>query len=177
MKTFSEIKSLISEYFPESILGEDLNASPKALLINSKFIHAVCEILHVSEHTYFDMLSCLTGIDNGPERGSMEMVYNLYSIPFDHHLMLKVKLERLSPEIDSVVDIWKTADWHEREAFDLLGITFKNHPDLRRILMPKDWVGHPLRKDYQEPDKYHGMTVVYDRNEESEKWKDESGKQ
>lgn len=168
MKTFSELKSLLDSTIPGAVIGEDILATPQAFYIAKDQIHQVCEFLHVSEHTYFDMLSCLTGIDNGPERGSMEMVYNLYSIPFDHHLMLKVKLDRLSPEIDSVVDIWKTADWHEREAFDLLGITFKNHPDLRRILMPKDWVGHPLRKDYQQPDKYHGMTVVYDRNHPSE---------
>lgn len=170
MKLFNEIKSLIISTVPDAVVGEDITASPQALWIAENEIHAVCEWLHVSEHAYFDMLSCLTAIDNGPESGTMEVIYNLYSIPFDHHLMLKVKINRTEAIIDSVVDIWKTADWQEREAFDLFGIHFRNHPDLRRILMPKDWVGHPLRKDYQDPEKYHGMTVIYDRAEISENW-------
>jgi len=171
--TFEHIKSLISEKLSDAVLGEDLNATPNALLIDKARIHEVCELLHADEKTYFDMLSCLTGIDNGLEKGSMEVVYNLYSIPFDLHLMLKVELDRENPEIDSVSDIWRTANWHERETYDLLGINFKNHPDLRRILLPTDWEGHPLRKDYSEQEKYHGMTVVYDRNEEVN-WKDEN---
>ena len=89
------------------------------------------------------------------------MLYHLYSIPHDIHLALKVELDRTKPEVDSVTEIWKTADWHEREAYDLLGIHFKNHPDLRRILLPDDWEGHPLRKDYVEQEKYHEIKVKY----------------
>jgi NADH-quinone oxidoreductase subunit C len=91
----------------------------------------------------------------------MEIAYNLYSIPFNQHLMLKVKLQREKPEIDSISHIWKTADWHEREIFDMYGIVFKNHPDLRRILMPADWVGHPLRKDYRHQEYYRNIKVDY----------------
>lgn len=174
--TFEEIKSLLLESFPEAIIDEDLKATPHALVINRKYIHQVCELIHAHERTYFDMLSCLTGIDNGAEKETMEVVYNLYSIPFDVQLMLKVELDRKNPEIDSVTDIWRTANWHEREAFDLLGIHFVNHPDLRRILLPQDWEGHPLRKDYHEQEKYHGMTVVYDRNTEVENWKEDQPK-
>lgn len=161
--TFPNLKSLIEQILPEAILGEDLTATPKALLIDAKHIHAVCVLLHENDQTYFDMLSCLTGLDNGPEAGTMEVIYNLYSIPKDIALMLKVILERENPEIASVADIWRTANWHEREAYDLFGIKFLNHPDLRRILLPRDWEGHPLRKDYKEQETYHGMTVVYDR--------------
>ena len=121
------------------------------------------------------MLSCITGIDNGPEAGTMEIAYNLYSIPFNHHLMLKVILQRDKPEIDSISSIWKTADWLEREVFDMYGIVFKNHPDLRtmfksepkdhpdlrRILMPADWTGHPLRKDYKHQEYYRNIKVEY----------------
>lgn len=156
-----EIKSLISQHHPNAIVGEDLDATPQALLIDSKSIHSVCELLHCNEKTYFDQLSCLTGLDNGEEKGTMEVIYNLYSIAYDLHLMLKVEVDREKPAIDSVVDIWKTADWHEREAYDLLGIHFNNHPDLRRILLPDDWEGHPLRKDYVEQERYHNVKVKY----------------
>lgn len=165
---FSKIKQTIEESFPSAITGEDLTASPKALIVEKESIKHVCQFLHEQEGLYFDSLSCLSGVDNGPEKGTMEVIYNVYSIPYDHHLMLKVEIERDSPSVPSVESIWKTANWHEREAFDLLGIKFNGHPDLRRILLPNDWEGHPLRKDYQEQEKYHGMTVTYDREESSE---------
>jgi NADH-quinone oxidoreductase subunit C len=107
------------------------------------------------------MLSCVTGIDNGTDAGTMEVVYNLYSIPYNHHLMIRVVLPRQKPEIESVSSIWKTADWHEREIFDMYGIHFLNHPDLRRILMPADWEGHPLRKDYKHQEYYRDIKVEY----------------
>jgi len=156
-----DIRGLVQGVFPEIILGEDVNAFPSALIVQSESIHKVCELLHSSEKTYFDQLSCLTGLDNGLEAGTIEVIYNLYSIPFDFHLMLKVELNRKNPSIDSIADIWKTANWHEREAYDLFGIHFNNHPDLRRILLPDDWVGHPLRKDYVEQEKYHEVKVKY----------------
>lgn len=164
--TFPDLRSIIEKKFPEAILGEDLQATPCALLINPQYLHPLCAFLHEHKKTYFDQLSCLTGLDNGLEAGTMEVIYNLYSIPFDLHLMLKVALDRSKPEIQTVSDIWRTADWHERETYDLLGIVFLDHPDLRRILLPKDWVGHPLRKDYKEQEEYHGIRVVYDRNDE-----------
>lgn len=158
---FEEIKEVIEREFPGAVLGEDLNATPRALLIGADQLHKVCEFLLDNENTYFDSLSCLTGIDNGEEAGTMEVAYNLYSIPFDLHLMLRVSLDRKQPVIDTVSDIWRTANWHERETFDLLGIHFNNHPDLRRILLPDDWEGFPLRKDYVEQEKYHEVKVRY----------------
>lgn len=141
--------------------------APAALWVAAEKIADVCHVLHTHESTYFDMLSCLTGIDNGPEAGTMEVVYNLYSIPFHTHLMLKASLPRSTagepgPSIPTVSHIWRTADWHEREAFDLLGIRFEGHPDLRRILLPADWQGHPLRKDYQHQAYYRGIKVAYE---------------
>ncbi|WP_420577292.1 NADH-quinone oxidoreductase subunit C [Ekhidna sp.] len=158
---FEEVKSLIEAGFPGAVLGEDEASTPKALLIHKDHVVNVCSLLHTYEKTYFDSLSCLTGLDNGEEKNTMEVIYNLYSIPFDLHLALKVELDRSKPEIDSVTKIWRTADWHEREAYDLLGIQFKGHPDLRRILLPDDWEGHPLRKDYVEQEEYHDVKVKY----------------
>lgn len=157
---FDEIKSLLQQEFPNAILGEKLNATPKTLLIDVKWIHQVCSFLHACEKTYFDTLSSLSGIDNGPDQ-SMEVLYHLYSIPYDLHMAVGVELKRENPEIETVSDIWKAADWHERETYDLFGINFLNHPDLRRILMPEDWEGYPLRKDYEPQETYHHIKVKY----------------
>ena len=162
---FEEIESLLKQKFGEAVVeGVDLNSSPKALIIPASEIVQVCKELYENEQTYFDSLSCLTGVDNGSEVNTLEVIYNLYSIPYNHHLMLKVILQRnqpeeLLPEVPTVSYIWKTAEWHEREAFDLVGISFSGHPDLRRILLPADWEGHPLRKDYENLEEYHGIKV------------------
>jgi NADH-quinone oxidoreductase subunit C len=149
-------------------LGEEiiLQSDSQSITVPTERIAEVCMLLHTHEECYFDMLSCLTGLDNGVEKGTMEVVYNLYSIPYENSLMLKVVFPRNQeneplPQVPTVSHIWKTADWHEREAFDLLGITFTNHPDLRRILLPEDWVGYPLRKDYEAQEYYHGIQVKY----------------
>ena len=143
------------------------------LVLQTERLADVCLALHDHEQTYFDFLSCVTGIDNSPEAGTMEVVYNLYSIPYDHHLVLKVVLERNTssdqpiPSVPTVSHIWRTADWHEREVFDMVGIYFENHPDMRRILCAADWEGHPLRKDYKLQDYYHGIKVPYDNHNEN----------
>ncbi len=154
---FEIVKGLCAHGEP---LADD-TMTPRGVKIHPADVKVVCSALREHATLYFDMLSCLTAIDNGPEAGTIEVVYNLYSIPFDHYLSLKVALPRDNPEIDSVEGIWKTANWHEREAYDLLGVVFSGHPDLRRILLPADWQGHPLRKDYQEQAYYRGVKVGY----------------
>ncbi len=158
---FEEIKSLIELEVPNALCGEDVVSTPKTLLIDREAIFSVCQLLYSHKNTYFDSLSCLTGLDNGTEAGSLEVVYHLYSIPYHLHVALKVFLKYASPTIDSVTSIWKTANWHEREIYDLLGIKFINHPDLRRILLPNDWKGHPLRKEYKEEENYHEIKIKY----------------
>lgn len=159
---FEAIINLLQQKFGEKIIeGIDHNASPRAIIVSPEKVAEICLELHENEQTYFDSLSCLTGIDNGPETGTMEVAYNLYSIPYDLHLMIKVVVSRDKPEVPTIVHIWKTADWHERETFDLMGIQFIGHPDLRRILLPADWEGHPLQKDYHNLEKYHGIEVAY----------------
>ncbi|MEQ9298550.1 MAG: NADH-quinone oxidoreductase subunit C [Cyclobacteriaceae bacterium] len=160
--TFEEIHEyLLSKLGKAIILGTDQNATPKAILVDPSSILEVMTFLHEDEQCYFDMLSCLTGLDNGVEANTMEVIYNLYSIPYNQGLMVKAILTREHPEIESIANIWQTANWHEREAFDLLGIQFLNHPDPRRILLPNDWEGHPLKKDYQQQEIYHGIKVKY----------------
>jgi NADH-quinone oxidoreductase subunit C len=164
---FDQIQHLLIAHFGETII---LKAEPQlaqpCLTIEGQKLVEICQFLHENEKTYFDTLSCLTAIDNGPEAGTMEVLYHLYSIPYHHFLVLKVIVLRNKegeplPKVPSVCSIWCTANWHEREAFDLLGIEFEGHPDLRRILLPADWQGFPLRKDYQQQDRYHGIKVEY----------------
>lgn len=155
----------------EGSITLDESTSPSSIIIPSKDLVKVCRELYQNDQLYFDMLSCVTGIDNGVEKATMEVIYNLYSIPNEQSLMLRVTLDRNTgnepmPSLPTVSNIWKTAEWHEREIYDLLGIEFTDHPDMRRILMPADWEGHPLRKDYQDMERYRDMSVVYDRDSE-----------
>jgi NADH-quinone oxidoreductase subunit C len=108
-------------------------------------LHSVAAQLREGDETKFDYLFCLTGVDYGQDLG---VIYHLRSTILGHAVVLKVRTsDRENPQFDSVSDIWITADFHEREAFDLLGIRFANHPDLRRLFLDSSW-GYPLRKDY-----------------------------
>ena len=130
--------------------------------LNPDDLPGVCSFLFQTPGYYFDFLNCITCVDNGPEKGTFDLLYHLSSIALEHSLILKVKVSRDNGEVPSLAGIWRTADWHEREIFDLFGLKFSGHPDLRRILLPADWEGHPLRKDYQEQERYHGIQVKYD---------------
>jgi NADH-quinone oxidoreductase subunit C len=165
--TFQEIKqTLITQFGADHF--DSVESGPQPILsVTVEKLEAVCRFLHESDQLYFDFLSCITAIDNGPVPATMEIVYNLTSIPYEHHLMLKIRFPRNVegqplPTVPTVSHIWRTADWHEREAYDLLGIQFEGHPDLRRILLPEDWEGHPLRKDYDAQQRYHGIYVRYE---------------
>lgn len=137
------------------------NSTPLTLRVEAGVLLQSCRQLQSDSNFYFDQLSNITGLDNGPEIKTMEVIYHLYSIPYNYSLALKVVLPRDNPEVESLSSIWKSANWLEREVFDMFGIQFKNHPDLRRILMPNDWDGHPLRKDYQQQDTYRDVKVAY----------------
>ena len=104
---------------------------------------------------------CLSGVDLGAKEEYLSVVYHLYAMQHRHNVVLKAPVPKTDAHLPSVSHIWKTADWHEREAYDLYGILFEGHTDLRRILLPDDWEGYPLRKDYKEPDFYRGMRVPY----------------
>lgn len=166
--TFQEISTLLGERFgPRIIENQQADGPMPFLWIQPDALAEAGRFLLEDSRLYFDSLSCLTALDNGPEAGTFELAYNFYSIPFGHALCVKLKLPRPQlpdgplPEVPSLTPLWRTADWHEREAFDLMGIRFRGHPDLRRILLPEDWHGHPLRKDYQQQETYHGIRVAY----------------
>ena len=107
----------------------------------------------------FDSLTNLSGVD-WPKRNQIEIVYHLYSYSKRHDFILKVQLDRAAPSLPSLESVWKSADWLEREQYDLLGVEFRGHPDLRRIMMPDDWIGHPLRKDYKEQASWHNIETT-----------------
>jgi len=156
---FDEISALLQQVFGDGI---QVNPGAPSITIPADQLSVVCQFLRDDERLFFDYLACITAIDNGLQTNTVEVIYNLTSIPYEHNVMIKVIVPRNQPgdplpAVPSISHIWRTADWHEREAFDLVGISFTNHPDLRRILLPADWDGHPLRKDYQEPDRYHGI--------------------
>lgn len=135
------------------------NTTPQTIVV-TKLLEVATELFNNPE-TYFDQLSCVTGIDNGPDAKTMEVIYHLYSIPFNRSLALKVILPRDNPRVLTLASVWKSANWLERETYDMYGIVFEQHPDLRRILMPADWDGYPLRKDYKEQDTYRDVQVKY----------------
>ena len=105
----------------------------------------------------FERLATVTAVDRHPAEPRFEVVYHLHSIEHNQRLRLKCRIPSAAAEIDSVVSVWRSANWYEREVFDLFGITFRSHPDLRRIMLPDDWDGHPLRKDYP----VHGRRYSY----------------
>ncbi|NLR94666.1 NADH-quinone oxidoreductase subunit C [Flammeovirga agarivorans] len=162
--TTEEIAALIQENIKDCELEVNTKLPQHEIVVPADKIEEVCQFLKTDKTTFFDTLSCLTGLDNGPAKKSMEVLYHLYSIPNGYRLTLKVVLDREDPKLPSVTSVWKAANWHEREAWDLVGMKFENHPDLRRILSADDWIGHPLQKDYKEQDTYHGITVKYEKD-------------
>jgi len=182
MMNAEEIFNLLTQNFNNAIVGLDKDTPVEPIIsVDPLQIHNVSKFLRENENLQFDSLMCLSGVDdaNGEKTkledgseiikgGTLSVYYNLHSVSLKHKITLKVSAPREDPKVESVENVWKCANWHEREAFDLLGIVFLNHPDLRRILMPYDWDDfaediskHPLRKDYQNPEFYQGMKVPY----------------
>ncbi len=176
MKSAEEIFSLLKKNFQDAVveLKTDVPVD-QFIVVNPVEIDKVCSYLAENAELKFDSLMNLSGVDdaNGEKvkddkdleiikGGTLSVWYHLESTSLKHKIVLKVSTDRENPEVSSVTEIWNGANWHEREAFDLYGINFLNHPDLRRILMPYDWeAGYPLRKDYQNPEFYQGMKVPY----------------
>ena len=118
-------------------------ANTQCLILESKDIKNACRFL--KENLSFEQLACISAIDY---KDKFAIAYNLYSYTTREKITLKVFLDKNNPSVESITPLWSAANWHEREAFDMMGITFTGHPDLRRILLPDDWQGYPLRKEY-----------------------------
>lgn len=159
---------------PGGVASRNLEAVDPWLEVPADLLVPVCRWLRQSSPVRFDSLQCITAVDwFEPDakkaakvswQPHLELVYHLWSVAARASLVLKVKLPRWKgdvagrlPEVPSVAGVWRGADWHEREVYDLSGVWFTGHPDLRRILCPEDWVGYPLRKDYEQPIEYHGI--------------------
>ncbi len=159
---------------PGAVVGSNLEALDPWIEIAPERVAEVCAWLKGSSVPRFDSLQCITAVDwfepdpkkaaKLPGQPRLELVYHLWSTAARATLVLKATLPRWSgdrpghlPDVPSVAGVWRTADWHEREVYDLSGVNFVGHPDLRRILCPEDWEGYPLRKDYVMPLEYHGI--------------------
>lgn len=157
-----ELFETLSEQFGEAVLGFDAElAGDPSIRIAAASVADVCAYLAETETLAFDSLMSLSGVDMGAREEELAVVYHLYSMRHQHKVVIKAVMPKENPHLPTVEHIWKTANWHERETYDLYGIHFEGHSDLRRILLPDDWVGYPLRKDYTEPEFYRGMRVPY----------------
>ncbi len=156
--TPEQIGGMLQQKFGSAILEAVYETLDPWVTVSPEKIVDVATFLKNEAETSFDFLRSIAGVDYPPD--TIEVVYFLFSYTHQHSFKLKVKLPRTNPTVASLEAVWPAAGWHEREAFDLLGVTFTGNSDLRRILLPDDWVGYPLRKDYQEQDSYHGVSTT-----------------
>ena len=154
--TSQEIVTALLDRFGQKIVAAFVGDKHPRIHVEAPDAREVLEFLRHDPALKFDWLRCLTGLDYVAE-GKMAVAYDLYSFDHRHTFAVKAYCPRDNPHLPSVADLWSIADWHEREAFDMFGIVFDGHPDLRRILCADDWVGYPLRKDYVFPREYHGI--------------------
>ncbi len=149
-----KLAKLINEKFPGSLMNDDVK---EYLDLKSDSWLEIAKWLKSDSDLFFDSLQCQMGIDIG--EGMLESRYNLHSMKHNHYTEIRIVVSASDPKIPSVEEVWRIADWFERETYDMLGIQFIGHRDLRRILLPDDWEGWPLRKDYEVQDTYHGIVI------------------
>ncbi len=143
----SSILEKIKSKFADSIIETGEFRGELTVVIKKEKLVEICKFLRDDSDLKFDHLTDVSGVDFLERNPRFDISYHMYSIPKNHRLRLKVRVNE-DESVTSVTTVWSTANWHEREIFDMFGVKFDNHPDLRRILMSDDWVGHPLRKDY-----------------------------
>ena len=172
--TPQEIAQVLEQQFGDKVTGKDLETHDPWVAVAAPALREVARFCLDDDRLKLDYLRNLHVVDwliTDPKKAEklavephLEVLYHLYSLKHRHQITLKVMLERwkdgqegVLPEVPSLATVWKIAEWHEREAYDLSGIRFLDHPNLHRLLCPDDWVGHPLRKDYVFPKEYHGI--------------------
>jgi len=136
------------EKFGDAVVSTHSDFGDDTALVRREKIVEICAFLRDDPELLFDLAMDLTGVDYLGEAPRFEVVYHLYSLEKKHRVRIKVRLHEEDPTIDSVASVWPGMNWYEREAYDMYGIVFRNHPNLKRILMYEGFVGHPLRKDY-----------------------------
>lgn len=157
--TEQEVYQGVKQKFGEKVLEfqveETLNPS---IVVEKSIVRDVAAYLKADEQLQFDSLMDLAAYDPDGE-SELGVIYHFYSTTLDHYITLKTFVVRDAGKVPSIAELYRTADWHEREAYDLLGISFDGHPDLKRILMEEDWEGYPLKKDYVPAEFYRGMRI------------------
>ncbi len=156
----ADIHARLLARFGAQITAFDAAALQPCATVEAAALPAVATMLRHDPELQMDNLACLSAVDwpkDNPPR--LDVVYHLFSYVHRHAFVLRVALPREDPHVPTVETAWPVANWHEREAFDLFGIVFDGHSDLRRILLPDDWPGHPLRRDWTEPESYQGLPV------------------
>lgn len=168
--TAAEIYEKITARFGDVVSElNEKNIDPFIVVTRTERLPELAEFLRDDPDLDFKALMCLSGTDDGTNLG---VVYNLNSLSKKHRFTIKIEgLDREDPHVPTVEKIWPTANWHEREAYDMFGIIFDEHSDLRRILCPDDWEGWPLRKDYQVQEFWHGLRVPYPTGEDPDRGK------
>lgn len=168
--TAAEIFERIQAALPGAVEELEAQLADPVVRVRPDRLIDVCRFLRDDEATRMHYLRLVTGIDRpaaagtggagGDSAGQIDVVYHLWSYARAHGCQLRVRLDRAQPEVATVSTVWPDANWYERETWDLLGVRFTGHPNLKRIMMPEDWVGHPLRKDYVRPERYHGLPTT-----------------
>jgi NADH-quinone oxidoreductase subunit C len=158
--TPKEIHDRLAGRFGEEVLEFQENAFNPATKVKPGRLLEICTWLATDPDLHFDSLMCVSGVDYGAKL-TLGVVYNIHSMRHHHRHCLKIDLPRDNPHVASLAHLWRVGDWLERETYDMYGIVFDGHPDMRRILCPDDWEGWPLRKDYVVQEYYHGVKVPY----------------
>lgn len=154
-----EIYRRLKDEFGEKVVSIEASAKDPFAVVEGDAIVEICTYLRDGDDIRCNVLTNQSGVDYKSE-GYIEVVYHLYSYAYRHYAILKVRTPRDEAVVPTVETVWKAANWLEREIYDLLGVRFTGHSDLRRIMLPEDWVGHPLRKDFVEPTEYHGISTT-----------------
>ena len=162
--TFAEIKQALQNQFGKSVVEND-ELPENQVEIDGKDWLNIATFMKEDPKLSFDQLECITGVDTG-EEGSLQTHYNLHSMEHRHKIEIVINHDRNKPKVSSIEQLWRIGDWFERETYDMFGIEFIGHRDLRRILCPDDWEGWPLRKDYEEQESFHGILVPKIKEEE-----------
>ncbi len=154
----AEVYKKLQDQCGDAVESFEAEALDPFIVIKPDALVETCQFLHDDADLAFDCLSNMSGVDYFKE-DKIQVVLHLYSYTHRHMIVVKIDVPREDPSMPSIERVWKAANWLEREIYDLLGVVFSGHSDLRRLLMPEDWIGHPLRKDFVEPEEYHGIST------------------